>query len=75
MTITIDTPADGTHTLEVRGADNAGNAQTAGLAEKRGTTEYRDDDTSARRLLELWMQRAWRRPVSGDELLSDAALR
>ncbi len=29
--------------------------------------EIKDDDARARRLLELWMQRAWRRPVTGDE--------
>lgn len=29
--------------------------------------EVKDDDATARRLLGLWMQRAWRRPVTDDE--------
>ncbi len=29
--------------------------------------ELKDDDASARRLLDLWVERAWRRPVSPDE--------
>ncbi|MEZ6110212.1 MAG: DUF1592 domain-containing protein [Pirellulaceae bacterium] len=46
---------------------NADDAQAVGHAVKRSGSEYRDDDASARRLLELWMQRAWRRPVTDDE--------